>query len=91
MSNVSGDELRGLPGIGPKMADKLRGLGIGKVSDLKGLDPQELYERYQAQCGGPVDRCVLYVFRCAVYHAESEYPDPALSQWWHFKDGHPAD
>jgi hypothetical protein len=68
------------------MADKLRGLGIRSIAELRGVDPQALYDRYQAQCGVPVDRCVLYVFRCAVYHAETPQPDPVRSQWWHFKD-----
>jgi hypothetical protein len=32
-----------------------------------------------------VDRCVLYVFRCAVYAATNEAPDPELLKWWSWK------
>ena len=41
-------------------------------------DPQALYDRLCEQAGTHVDRCMLYVFRCAVYYA-SEFPrDPRL-------------
>lgn len=32
------------------------------------------------------DRCVLYVFRCAVYYAEQEQHDPEKLKWWYWKD-----
>lgn len=84
------DELRTIPGVGPRVAEDLRGLGIHRVQDLRGADPQALYERLCEQAGMHVDRCMLYVFRCAVYFA-SEFPhDPELLKWWSWKDGGPA-
>jgi predicted RecB family nuclease len=81
------DDLRRIPGVGPSLAQDLRDLGIDRVDQLIGADPQVLYDRLQAQVGTHVDRCVLYVFRCAVYFA-SEFPhDPELLKWWSWKDG----
>jgi hypothetical protein len=36
---------------------------------------------------GPQDRCLLYVFRCAVYYASTARPSPAKLRWWNWKDG----
>jgi hypothetical protein len=36
-----------------------------------------------------VDRCVLYVFRCAVYFASEAEHDPELLKWWNWKDAAP--
>ncbi len=36
--------------------------------------------------GAHIDRCVLYVFRCAVYYAGAEKHDPELLKWWNWKD-----
>lgn len=36
-----------------------------------------------------MDRCMLYVFRCAVYYASSEQHDPELLKWWNWKDDKP--
>ena len=84
------DELRAIPGVGKTIAEDLRGLGITRVEQLRGADPQALYDRLCAQVGMHVDRCMLYVFRCAVYYA-SEFPhDPELLKWWSWKDGGPA-
>jgi hypothetical protein len=33
-----------------------------------------------------VDRCLLYVFRCAVYFASHKKHDPKLLLWWNWKD-----
>ncbi len=75
-----------LSGIGPSMAQDLLDLGYGEVSGMAGEDPKEMYERLVALRGEPIDRCVLYVFRCAVYQAESSRPDPDLELWWNWKD-----
>ena len=84
------DELRTIPGVGKTIAQDLRGLGITRVEQLRGADPQALYDRLEAQMGMHVDRCMLYVLRCAVYYA-SEFPhDPELLKWWSWKDGGPA-
>ncbi|NJN64627.1 MAG: Pathogenicity locus [Acidobacteria bacterium] len=80
------DELLQIPGIGPKMAPKLRRLGFDRVADLKNADPEDMYRRYEELVGGPADRCVLYVFRCAVYFARTPDPDLGLLRWWRWKD-----
>ncbi len=78
--------LRVIPGVGPSIAQDLYELGIRQVCDLHGRDPQELYEEHCTQKGQLVDRCVLYVFRCAVFFAETKDPDPELLKWWAWKD-----
>lgn len=81
------DELQIIPGIGPSMAQDLRDLGIFGVDDLKGQDPEMLYRRLCLTRGMQIDRCVLYVFRCAVYFAAGSEHDPELLKWWNWKDG----
>lgn len=78
--------LREIPGVGPSIAHDLWRLGIGSVSDLKGADPEKLYERLCALKKANVDRCVLYVFRGAVYYASGKKHDPELLKWWNWKD-----
>jgi hypothetical protein len=84
------DELRRIPGVGVTIAQDLRDLGIQRVEDLRGADPQALYERLMEQAGVHVDRCMLYVLRCAVYYASEPRHDPELLKWWSWKDGGPA-
>lgn len=83
-------ELRRIPGVGPSIAQDLVDLGIQWVIDLKGADPEALYERLCLMRGQHIDRCVLYVFRCAVYFASHEEHDPLLLKWWNWKDPAPA-
>ena len=81
------DELRRIPGVGVSIAQDLRGLGITRIDQLRGADPQAMYDRMCEQAGQHIDRCMLYVLRCAVYYA-SEFPhDPELLKWWSWKDG----
>jgi hypothetical protein len=79
-------QLRVIPGVGKRIAEDLRGLGISSVEDLKDRDPEELYERLCRLKGCRVDRCMLYVFRCAVYFASNASHDPELLKWWNWKD-----
>jgi hypothetical protein len=37
-----------------------------------------------------VDRCMLYVFRCAVYYATNKKHDPKLLKWWNWKEDNKA-
>ncbi len=75
-----------IPGIGRSIARDLIDLGIRSVDDLIGRDPGKLYRELCAIRGGPVDRCVLYVFRCAAYYASTAERDPELLKWWNWKD-----
>ena len=78
--------LRTIPGIGKSLSQDLWDLGIHEVKALKTADPEHLYQRHCAQVGSPVDRCVLYAFRCAVYYAANDEHDPELLKWWNWKD-----
>lgn len=82
-------ELRTIPGVGPSIAEDLWDLGIRRVGDLRGKDPERLYRHRCRQQGAPIDRCLLYVFRCAVYYAETPRPNPELLLWWNWKDPAP--
>ena len=79
-------DLQVMPGIGPSMSRDLYDLGISRVSDLDGADPQNLYDRHCEMVGQTVDRCVLYAYRCAVYYASHESHDPELLKWWNWKN-----
>lgn len=83
-------ELRRIPGVGPAVAGDLWRLGFRAVSELRGQDPQALYERLCVLQGIRVDRCMLYTFRCAVYFASTDDPDPERLKWWNWKDPVPA-
>ncbi len=77
--------LQRIPGVGPSISEDLVDLGVATVAELEGRDPNELYEALRAMRGGRMDRCVLYVFRCAVYFAETERHEPELLKWWNWK------
>jgi hypothetical protein len=83
-------ELRRIPGVGKSIAEDLWGIGIHRIDELRGRDPEALYEEMCERQGVRIDRCMLYVMRCAVYFA-SEYPhDPDKLLWWNWKDSAPA-
>jgi hypothetical protein len=79
-------ELQVIPGVGVSIAGDLFNLGIRCVSDLRGRDPERLYRAHERQRGMPIDRCVLYTFRCAVYFASTKRHKPELLKWWNWKD-----
>ena len=64
----------------------LRSIGVTRIVDLKGKDPERLYAKSNAKAGMVQDRCLLYVFRCAVYFAETPKPQPKKLLWWNWKD-----
>lgn len=80
------DPLQDIPGIGPSLARMLRDAGIGKVADLKGKNPEKLYDRLNTVRGERLDPCVLYTFRCAVYYASNNEHDPEKLKWWNWQD-----
>ena len=83
---LSVQALQALPGIGPSIARDLRDLGFRKPTDLREQDPQKMYVDLCDLRREKIDRCVLYVFRCAVYAASNEAPDPERLKWWSWKD-----
>ncbi|MFZ2285721.1 MAG: helix-hairpin-helix domain-containing protein [Bacteroidales bacterium] len=82
------NRLEAVPGIGKSPAKDLRDLGIRKVTDLKGREPETMYNELCHRRGARQDRCVRYVFRSAVYFAETDNPDSDLVKWWNWKDRH---
>ena len=95
MARTTGDpvirELSTIPGVGKSIAADLKALGVRRVKDLRGRDPERLYLKSNEIAGTAQDRCLLYVFRCAVYFAETEgrRRDPEKLKWWNWKDGKP--
>ena len=79
-------ELKTIPGIGPSLAQDLYDLGYRTVAQLKGQDPEVMYQKLCSLRGSHIDRCVLYVFRCTCYYADNTVHDPELLKWWHWKE-----
>ena len=82
--------LQQIPGVGRNMVGHLLALGYQQVQDLVGENPREMYERDCLRCGQRLDQCVLYVYRCAVWFAETGGPQPEKCNWWYWKD-HPME
>lgn len=80
-------DLRQIPGVGISIANDLWNIGITAVTDLKGKDPQQLYNQSNKYAGAIQDPCLLYVFRCAVYYANtpSAKREPEKLKWWNWK------
>ena len=79
-------EFRQIPGVGKSIAEDLWNLGLRSVSELKNQDPEALYASLCTFQGTHVDRCMLYLFRCAVYYASNNMYDAELLKWWNWKD-----
>jgi len=77
-----------MPGVGKSISLDLWNIGIRNISDLKGKSPEQLFRLSNEQAGMVQDRCLLYVFRCAVYYAETDTSkhDPEKLKWWNWKD-----
>jgi hypothetical protein len=82
----SKSDLQQVPGIGPRTASYLKSIGIQRVADLEGADPETLYRRLCRKHSRSLDRCLLYVLRCATYYASVPRPEPGLLKWWKWKD-----
>ncbi|RYD54735.1 MAG: pathogenicity locus [Sphingobacteriales bacterium] len=80
-------DLRQIPGVGVSIANDLWNIGIHRVADLEGRSPEELFKESNDYAGVVQDRCLLYVFRCAVYYAETppELREPEQLKWWNWK------
>ena len=80
-------QLREIPGVGKSIAEDLWLLGYRSVSGLAHEDPEKMYEKSCKIAGTRIDRCLLYVYRCAVYYASNSTHEPELLKWWNWKDG----
>lgn len=74
------EDLQSIPNIGPAVATKLRRLGVGSADELRGRDPDELFERLCALDGRRHDPCLLDTFVAAVSYADGGPARP----WWEF-------
>lgn len=81
-------ELRQIPGVGVSLATDLWNIGITSVADLKGKDAYLLFDQSNTFAGTIQDRCVLYVFKCAIYYANTPKEDHESEKlkWWNWKD-----
>jgi len=81
-------DLRRIPGVGISIANDLWNIGIKSVNELKGLDPEVIYDRSNKYAGQVQDRCLLYVFHQAVYFAETppDEHEPEKLKWWNWKE-----
>jgi Pathogenicity locus len=67
--------LREIPGVGVSIANDPWNIGIREVKYLKQQDPEFLYDLSNRYAGVVQDRCLLYVFHCAVYYASKKQHD----------------
>jgi RecG-like helicase len=86
MENNAMSDLQTIPGVGPKVERLLNDVGIRSVEDMKQANPEHLYDNLCDKKAAPVDRCVLYVFRCAKYYTTHKNHDPEKLNWWNWKD-----
>ena len=86
MRQAAVKQLEQIPGVGKKIAQDMRNIGINSVDDLKGREAEQLYQKLCDFKASPVDRCMLYVFRSAIYYAQNSRHDPELLKWWNWKD-----
>lgn len=86
MEKSDSKDLEQIPGVGKSIAQDIANIGIHSVGQLKGQNPDKLYHKLCVFKASPVDRCMLYVLRCAVYYASNTKHDPQLLKWWNWKD-----
>ena len=80
--------LTDIPGVGRSIGRDLQNIGIKTMNDLIGKDPEQLYRLSNAYAGRTQDRCLLYVYRCAIYYANTDEKDlnEEKLKWWAWKD-----
>ncbi|WP_242873495.1 helix-hairpin-helix domain-containing protein [Eubacterium barkeri] len=66
-----------------KIEQHLLNIGIKTIADLKGKDPETLFQQDCSYKGFQEDRCLLYVFRLAVYYDDNETHEPEKLKWWY--------
>jgi hypothetical protein len=72
--------LTAIPNVGPAIARKLERLDVAGLDDLRGRDPEELFERLCALDGRRHDPCLLDTFVAAVAYADGGPARP----WWEY-------
>ena len=79
-------ELQQIPGVGRSISEDLWNLGFRTIAQLRGKNPEQLYDKTCKQQGATIDRCLLYVYRCAIYYASHERHSRELLKWWNWSD-----
>ena len=79
-------DLMRIPGVGKSIANDLWNINIKSVSQLVNKNPETLYKKSNDYAGMVQDRCLLYVFRCAVYFASEKKHEPEKLKWWKWMD-----
>jgi pathogenicity locus Cdd1 protein len=69
-----------IPNIGPRMASALLKLGVTRLEDAAGRDPDEMYYELCAIDATRHDPCVRDVFAAMVFYADGGPARP----WWDF-------
>ena len=72
-----------IPNIGPAIARKLERIDVRGLDDLRGRDPEQLFERLCALDGRRHDPCLLDTFVAAVAYADG---GPARPWWEHSRE-----
>ena len=75
-----------IPGVGNSIAQDFWDMGFRSIHELVKKEPEKLYSDFCDLRGQKVDRCMLYVFRCAVYYASHPDPEPEKLKWWNWSD-----
>ncbi len=83
---ISLADFRRIPGVGKSIAQDFIDMGFTSTTQLREQDPEKLYTDFMKLRGCYVDRCMLYVFRCAVYFATEETHEQEKLNWWYWKD-----
>jgi nucleotidyltransferase/DNA polymerase involved in DNA repair len=73
-------DLLALMNVGPATLKDLHRLGIERIDQLKGQNPEELYQRLQQITGVKHDPCVWDVFATIIHEAETGEKRP----WWYW-------
>jgi hypothetical protein len=71
-------ELRALPNVGPKIAQMLLRIGVERPDDLRGCDPEQVFQRLCDLDGHRYDPCLLDTFHAIVDIANGRPARP----WW---------
>lgn len=80
-TKLSKNDLKNIPGVGKNMEQHFFNIGIFTIDDLIGKNPEELFLKDCSVKGFQDDRCVLYVFRLAVYYANNSVREPEKLKW----------
>ena len=75
-----------IPNIGEKTKKSLMNIGITCVEELNGQKAEDLYNKDCLMKGYQVDKCLLYLFRMAIYYAEHTSWEKEKLKWWYWKD-----